>query len=47
MSDIGDVIRDATIPFFQNRSDTENSRDRLLLMQSDTSALFFIKKKLM
>ncbi len=33
-------IRDATIPFFQNRSDTVNSEDRPI--QSDTSAVFFI-----
>ncbi len=33
--------RDATIPFFQNRSDPENSEDRPIPIQSDTSAGFF------
>ncbi len=35
------VNRDATIPFFQNRSDTENSENRPIPIQSDTSAVLF------
>ncbi len=35
------LTRDATIPFFQNRSDTTNSEDRPIPIQSDTSAGFF------
>ncbi len=37
--------RDATIQFFQNRSDTTNSEDRPIPIQSDTSAgiIFFFK----
>ncbi len=35
------LTRDATIQFFQNRSDTTNSEDRPIPIQSDTSAVFF------
>ncbi len=37
----GASARDATIPFFQNRSDTVNSEDRPIPIQSDNSAFFF------
>ncbi len=33
--------RDATIPFFQNRSDTENSEECPIPIQSDTRAVLF------
>ncbi len=36
------LSRDATIPFFPNRSDTANSEDRPIPIQSDTGA---VKKK--
>ncbi len=35
------LSRDASIPFFQNRSDTANSEDRPIPIQSDTSAGVF------
>ncbi len=35
------LSRDATIQFFQNRSDTANSEDRPIPIQSDTSAGVF------
>ncbi len=37
------TIRDATIQFIQNRSDTENSEDWPISIQSDTSAVLFSK----
>ncbi len=36
------MTRDATIPFLQNRSNTANSEDRPILIQYDTSAVFFL-----
>ncbi len=38
------ISRDATIPFFQNRSDPEKSEDRSIPIQSDTCAVLFKKK---
>ncbi len=35
------MTREATIPFFQNRSNTANSEDRPIPIQYDTSAVFF------
>ncbi len=36
------IIRDATIPFFQNLSDTAHSEDRQIPIQSYTSQFFFL-----
>ncbi len=36
------INRDATIPFFQNRSDTENSEDRPRPIRSDTGAVIVL-----